>query len=113
VTSVSSSLEWVGFNQVNIRLEGNGTHGVQVLDFTPNGTNFGDYQALGVENQLFTHTGGSSDILATGRLMFTGSGGSQEIPRFWIQTGSSFVVPAPGAFALLGLAGLARARRRR
>lgn len=116
VTSLSPTLANRGFNQVSLFLQGNDSPlaGVSVLDFTLNGTNFGAFSSMNgtATTQLFSYTGGSSDILATGSLTFTASGGSQERPRFWIQAGSSFVVPAPGAIALLGLAGLARSRRR-
>ena len=117
VTSLSPTLANRGFNQVSIFLQGNAAPlaGVSVLDFTLNGTNFGAFSSANgtATTQLFTYTGGSADILATGTLMFTASGGSDERPRFWINMASSFVVPTPGAVALLGLAGLARSRRRR
>lgn len=117
VTSLSPSLAYRGFNQVSLFLQGNDSPlaGASIVDFTLNGTNFGAFTSSNgtATTQLFTYAGGGTDILATGSLMFTASGGSQERPRFWIQAGSSFAVPTPGAMALLGLAGLAKSRRRR
>ena len=116
VTSLSPTLANRGFNEVSLFLQGNDSPlaGVSVIDFTLNGTNFGTFSSANgtATTQLFAYTGGSSDILATGSLTFTAGGGNDERPRFWIQAGSSFVVPTPGALALLGLAGLARSRRR-
>ena len=110
VTSFSPILAYRGFNQVSIFLQGSDSPlaGVSVLDFTLNGTNFGAFSSTNATatTQLFTYMGGGTDILATGSLMFTASGGSQERPRFWIQAGSSFAVPAPGAVAILGVTGL-------
>jgi hypothetical protein len=117
VTSVSPTLANQGFNAVNLFVQGSDapSAGASVLDFTLNGTNFGAFSSMNgtATNQLFTYSSGTADITVTGRLSFTASGGSQERPRMWIQLGSSFVVPTPGALALLGVAGLVNARRRR
>lgn len=121
-TSVSPTLAGKGFTYVNLFLQGNDQPvvGVNVRDFTLNGTNFGSYSALTgtATNNLFKYDSGSFDIIATGQLSFSGGSGD-ESPRLWLQMSSpvSVDVSAPGTLALvlsaLGVAAFGARRTRR
>jgi hypothetical protein len=107
------------FKYVNLWVDGNGTYGVNLNNFTINSVDFGSYSTVNNINALFEDsTGLFGDITVTGSFTFTGNG-NQERPRIWARLGSPKDVPqnvpdagATAALLPLALAGLAALRRK-
>ncbi len=115
------------YTDINITWSGRGTgtgfgdpFGIQnTVQFSTDGVNFtsvGTYASRQTSFQLYDFSMGSGLDFADNaiiRIVFDGATGAQGNNRLDnVQITGTFI-PAPGAFALLGLGGLAAARRRR
>jgi hypothetical protein len=126
LTHTFGSFAGYGFTTVGLFIQGNATGNTQVNNLTINGTDFGSFgfTANSVIEQAFTETsGGFRDVLISGDLILSGSGGSDERPRMWLRLGGEVSlialpdntegVPEPVSLGMFGLgfAGLFLARR--